>query len=149
MSPSERRTEGIEFDAHRASPTVEVISWGASGTQIASIGENSNLVYVWEASSGRRICKQKHAAIVTCAAFSSTHEAVASGDRSALVHVWRARRRLFGSSDSSPVLYSGHQYTRESPGISCLAWSPDGTQILSGTSGQLTNSGRTAYLGAT
>lgn len=108
------------FTGHEAS--VNVVAWSPDGQWIAS-GGSDNRVFLWEARSGERVrvYTKQSAWIYSGLAWSPDGALLASASWDGTVHIWEA---LTGKTR---VIYRGHQGV-----VTAVAWSPDGTHIVSG-----------------
>ena len=108
------------FRAHQA--CVTVVAWSPDGEWIAS-GGCDNRVYVWNARTGEIITTytEHHAWICNGLAWSPDGEWIASASWDGSVHIWDAM------TGKTSLCYLGHQGV-----VTSVAWSPDGTQIVSG-----------------
>jgi WD40 repeat protein/transcriptional regulator with XRE-family HTH domain len=121
MTTSTRRWVG------RGQPTkIRRVAWSPDGTRLASCGDDGS-VCLWKASDGTLLAKlQDHHGIVASVAWSSDGARLAScggGMGSGELIVWdvRSGERLYTWSEPSEIVYA-------------LAWSPTGTELVSGSS---------------
>ncbi len=101
---------------------VTVVAWSPDGQWIASGGCDA-LIYIWNAQTGEvRTTYEKHQAwICNGLAWSPDGQGIASASWDGTVHVWEAM------TGKTRFCYRGHQGV-----VTSVAWSPDGTQIVSG-----------------
>jgi len=87
----------------------------------------TNVVQIWEASSGAPLRVLEHAAPVTTVAFSPDGTQIATGDAAGVIYLWDVLEgTLIKSLSAHPAP------------IRALAFSPDGTQIATGSDQRFT-----------
>jgi WD40 repeat protein len=128
--------------------SIEAFSFSPDGTKLAcGSGSMGEQVFLWDLKTGQLVFKAKgHASGVTAVAFSPDGARFASGGTDGLVRVWdvasRSASRDFDTGDrphratlapgAPAVAYEG------TPGVTAVAFSPDGRLLAAGTGNQNT-----------
>ena len=104
---------------------ISCVAFSPDGRRILSGGWD-DVVYLWDATTGKQLLDLKHQEDVTCAAFSPNGRIVATGDDAGALIFWDAStgRALVSKADADS--------------IACLAFSPDGKHLVSGSGKVLT-----------
>lgn len=108
------------FRGHTA--CVTAVAWSPDGQWIAS-GGCDKTVFVWNAQTGETVTAytQHRGWICQGLAWSPDGTFLASASWDGSVHIWEAM------TGKTLLRYGGHQGV-----VTCVAWSPNGTQVVSG-----------------
>ena len=134
-SPSANSTTGRLADADFLSPNQQQVPgsggnvvlqnvWSPNGTLMASAFSGAgygNVVYIWNTTTGKTLLTYRgHSDYITALAWSPNGKYIASCDASGTVQVWNAT--------------TGTLLVKLSVTAQSLAWSPDSTRIVTGSS---------------
>jgi WD40 repeat protein len=102
-------------------PTPRWLAWSPDGTRLAVDGPETGMVQILEVQSGRTLVSDRlNTAGFGVAVWSPDGKWLALGTYASTVLLWRA------DGVSAPRVYFGHRFA-----VNSLAWSPDGTRIVS------------------
>jgi WD40 repeat protein len=123
------------FTGHAAA--VASVAYSPDGTRVLS-GDSAGIAILWNATDGTEVHRFVHGDGVTSVAFSPTQAGqLLTGCRDHIARLWNVSGQVL--QEFAPVFNLGVQVAGHSDAVTSVAFSPEGTQVLTGGADKLVN----------